>query len=139
MVLTINQSRPWILSQPHHHERFCVEDCSAQVHTQTHSCKAPDEGVAACRRAWLLPLLVKLLPHVHQRLTSGWGALLQTSGKQGAALASVRASTREDSSAANEEIVQERLLRELTAEHLVLLRCSQGAPEGEFLDHDQKK
>ena len=36
--------------------------------------------------------------------------------------------TLEDSAMANEEIVQERLLRELTAEHLILLRTTQDSP-----------
>lgn len=78
----------------------------------------------------MLPVVSQLLPHVHQRLTVGWGALLK--GPNGDPTGLVKSETREDTFAANEEIVQERLLRELTAEHLILLRFSQDAPEGVY-------
>ena len=77
-----------------------------------------------------MPLLEGLLPHVHNRLTTGWDCVLQNSGKSGAMAAHLGANTREGSSAANEEIIAERLLRELLAEHLVLLRCTQDTVEG---------
>lgn len=79
----------------------------------------------------MLPVLSGLLPHLQQRLTSGWDALLKSSGKSGALAAMAGVSTLEDSAVANEEIVQERLLRELTAEHLILLRMTQDAPARE--------
>ena len=87
--------------------------------------------LASARRTWLLPVLSRLLPHVYQRLTAGWEPLLATSGRTGAQLAAAMGRvTSEDSSAANEEVVQERLLRELTGEHLVFLRCMQDAAGG---------
>ena len=90
------------------------------------------EGLlTSARRTWLLPVLSRLLPHVYQRLTSGWEPLLATSGRSGARLAAATGRvTSEDSSAANEEVVQERLLRELTGEHLIFLRCMQDAGGG---------
>ena len=76
-------------------------------------------------------MLSRLLPHVYQRLTSGWEPLLATSGRSGARLAAATGRvTSEDSSAANKEVVQERLLRELTGEHLLFLRCMQNAGGG---------
>lgn len=77
-----------------------------------------------------MPALEGLLPHVHQRLTTGWDRVLKNSGRSGAAAAQLGANTREGSSAANEEIIAERLLRELLAEHLILLRGTQDTVGG---------
>lgn len=77
-----------------------------------------------------MPALDGLFPHLHHWLTSGWERALKLSGKQGAAAASMGANTREDGSTANEEIITERLLRELTAEYLILLRSTQESAEG---------
>lgn len=73
-------------------------------------------------------MLSELLPHIQRRLTSGWDALLRSSGKLDVSSASAGKNTLEDSDEANEEIVQERLLRELTAEYLILLRMTQDSP-----------
>jgi len=75
-------------------------------------------------------VLVHLLPHVEHRLTSGWEQTLRNSGRSGAVAASMGANTLEDSSAAYREIIDERLLRELTAETLILLRFTQDAEGG---------
>lgn len=80
-----------------------------------------------CRRTWLMPVLDRLFPNLHGRLTTGWERALKDSGKLGA----IVASTREDDSAANEEIINDRLLRELTTEYLVLLRSTQEKAEGQ--------
>ena len=74
-----------------------------------------------------MPVLDRLFPNLHGRLTTGWERALKDSGKLGA----TAASTREDDSAANEEIVNDRLLRELTTEYLVLLRSTQEKAEGQ--------
>lgn len=77
-----------------------------------------------------MPVLADVYPHMHQRLTLGWERTLKLSGRQGAVAASMGANTREDESTANEEIITERLLRELTAEYLALLLSTQEACEG---------
>ena len=91
-----------------------------------------------CRRAWLLPVLEPFLPHVLARLQATWAPLLATSGKSGAKLAAATGTaTTEDAGSANQEVITERLVRELTTEHLILLRCMQdptpppGHPDGE--------
>ena len=73
-----------------------------------------------------MPVLDRLFPHLHGRLTTGWERTLKDSGQLGA----ITANTREDDSAANEEIINDRLLRELTTEYLILLRTTQEKPEG---------
>lgn len=65
------------------------------------------------RTTWLLPVLSPLLPHMLLRLSSKW------SGMVGQPTANGRAS--EDGTAANAEVVEERLVRELTREHMQLL------------------
>lgn len=73
-----------------------------------------------------MPVLDRVFPHLHGRLTKGWERTLKDSGKLGA----TTANTREDDSAANEEIINDRLLRELTTEYLILLRTTQEKAEG---------
>lgn len=65
-----------------------------------------------CRNAWLLPVLAPLLPHMLARLSAKWAARVSQP-------ASGRPS--EDGTAANDDVVEERLVRELTREHLQLL------------------
>jgi len=65
-----------------------------------------------CRNAWLLPLLASLLPHMLARLSSKWAVMVSQP-------ALGRPS--EDGTATNDEVVEERLVRELTREHLQLL------------------
>ncbi|KAK9829960.1 hypothetical protein WJX72_008872 [[Myrmecia] bisecta] len=71
------------------------------------------------RQAWLLPVLGPLIPHMLRQLSSAWSALLAATAP--AALASAPGGTSEDASSANAEVVEERLIRELTQEHLLLL------------------
>ena len=59
---------------------------------------------------WLLQLLAAVLPLNLQRLNTAWNALTSSN-----------APPRESAAAANAEVVQEHLLRELTSEHLLLL------------------
>ncbi|EFN51722.1 hypothetical protein CHLNCDRAFT_139890 [Chlorella variabilis] len=63
-------------------------------------------------RPWVLPALAILVPHMHSRLTSAWGSLQAPAGP----------SSTEDSASANDEIIRERLLRELTQEYALLLK-----------------
>lgn len=79
---------------------------------------------------WLIPVLERLFAHLHQRLTTGWDHTLETSGQLAAVAASMGANTREDTEAANEEIIDDRLLRELTTEYFILLRTTQETSEG---------
>ncbi|PSC73686.1 HASTY 1 [Micractinium conductrix] len=61
---------------------------------------------------WVLPALKAVVPHMHSRLTRGWGSLQAPAGP----------SSTEDSASANDEIIRERLLRELTQEYAQLLK-----------------
>lgn len=65
-----------------------------------------------CRNAWLLQVLAPLLPHMLARLSSKWATMVSQP-------ALGRPS--EDGTATNDEVVEERLVRELTREHLQLL------------------
>ncbi len=65
-----------------------------------------------CRNAWLLPVVAPLLPHMLARLSSKWAIMVSQP-------ALGRPS--EDGTATNDEVVEERLVRELTREHLQLL------------------
>ncbi len=71
---------------------------------------APAAG--SCRNAWLLPVLAPLLPHMLARISSKWAVMVSQP-------ALGRPS--EDGTATNDEVVEERLVRELTREHLQLL------------------
>lgn len=64
------------------------------------------------RNAWLLPVLAPLLPHMLARISSKWAVMVSQP-------ALGRPS--EDGTATNDEVVEERLVRELTREHLQLL------------------
>ncbi|KAL4423234.1 hypothetical protein ABPG77_000026 [Micractinium sp. CCAP 211/92] len=64
-------------------------------------------------RPWLVPALAALAPHMHTRLTSAWGSLQAPAAGP---------SSTEDSASANDEIIRERLLRELTQEYATLLK-----------------
>ena len=70
-----------------------------------------------CRQAWLQPVLGPLLPHMLSRLSTKWAAILST----GRHLSEGRAQPEDGAPAATDEIVEERLVRELTREHLALL------------------
>ncbi|PRW59064.1 HASTY 1-like isoform X1 isoform B [Chlorella sorokiniana] len=61
---------------------------------------------------WLVPGLAQLVPHMHSRLTNAWDSLQAPAGP----------SSTEDSASANDEIVRERLLRELTQEYALVLK-----------------
>ena len=69
---------------------------------------------AAHRARWLGALLPRLLPHMQQRLTTAWDALAR-GGRGGAADGSAAPG------ATSAEVVEERLLRDLTRTHLNLL------------------
>ena len=77
----------------------------------------------ARRAAWLVPVLAQLLPHMLERLGGAWRALGAHSGAAAAAAAAGGAHTSEGAAAAEAEVVAERLLRELTQEHLLLLKA----------------
>lgn len=70
-----------------------------------------------CRQAWLQPVLEPLLPHMLSRLATKWAAILST----GRHLGEGQAQSEDGGPAATDEIVEERLVRELTREHLALL------------------
>lgn len=87
----------------------------------------------AAREAVLLPVLHAVLPHTRTRLDTYWGALLSP----GANAAAPSGSDPRSAAGANDEVVAERLLRELTREHVLLLAQLQahdppaaGAPAG---------
>ena len=71
-----------------------------------------------CRASWLLPVLAPLLPHMVSRLSSKWSRMISQSGSDNG---QVSAAHSEDSAAATDEVVEDRLVRELTREHLQLL------------------
>ena len=66
---------------------------------------------AGARMAWLLPVLSPVLQGALQHLHAAWNALSAAGAVQ----------HRESAAAANDEVVQEHLLRELTTEHMLLL------------------
>ena len=68
-------------------------------------------GMGMHRSAWLLPLLTPVLQGNLERLNGAWGAVGDSGDLQ----------PRESAAAANAEVVQEHLLRELTTEHILLL------------------
>ena len=76
-----------------------------------------------CRDGWLLPVLQPLVPHMLQRLTVAWSTVLSNQALRPAHQEGdpTVSATAEDSEAANDDVVMERLLRELTREHLTLL------------------
>ena len=78
----------------------------------------------------MLPILSRLLPHMQARLEAGWNAILSTSSEQARLAALQGLNTSEDAKTANDEVIHEQLLRELTNEHMVLLRCLLGQQEG---------
>ena len=73
-------------------------------------------------------MLDRLLPHVLGELSGTWGELMASNGRAAAAAAAAGALTREGAPEAEAEVVAERLLRELTSEHLALLRTLQEVP-----------
>ena len=83
----------------------------------------------ACRKAWLLPILAPLLPHVLTRLSNDWGRVVASTGAQAAIAAANGALTTEASSAAEDDVIAERQLHELTAEHFSLLTAVQDSCE----------
>lgn len=82
-----------------------------------------------CRKAWLLPILAPLLPHVLARLSNDWGRVVASTGAQAAIAAANGALTTEASSAAEDDVIAERQLHELTAEHFSLLNAIQDSCE----------
>ncbi|BDA43725.1 Exportin-5 [Coccomyxa sp. Obi] len=90
--------------------------------------------VKACppthRNTWLLPILAPLLPHVLARLSADWTRVVANSGTQAAAAAVNGVHTSEAPVAAESEVIAERLLRELTAEHITLLTTLQDTGSG---------
>ncbi len=76
-------------------------------------------AILAGRDAVLLPVLRVLLPHVRGRLDASWGALLSP-GASAAGGGGGGGDTR-SAAGAKDEVVAERLLRELTREHMLLL------------------
>ena len=89
----------------------------------------PDSGPLACRKAWLLPILAPLLPHVLARLSNDWGRVVASTGAQAAIAAANGALTTEASSAAEDDVIAERQLHELTSEHFSLLVAVQDSCE----------
>lgn len=78
-----------------------------------------------CRDAWLVPILTRFLPHTQARLTSAWNRICSGGHVNGG-------NTLKSAQSANNEIIEEDTLRNLTTDHLVLLRCTLGAKEGNF-------
>ena len=74
------------------------------------------------RAAWLVPVLDELLPHMLERLGAGWRAL-DAAGGAGLELGSGSGlANGAHAAAAEDEDVAERLLRELTQEHMNLFK-----------------
>ena len=88
-----------------------------------------DGDLLACRKAWLLPVLAPLLPHVLARLSNNWGRVVASTGSQAAIAAANGARTMEASSAAEDDVIVERQLHELTTEHFSLLAAIQDSCE----------
>ena len=65
----------------------------------------------------MLPVLAPLLPHMLARISAKWSRIVS----QSASSAITDRSHSEAGTAANDEVVEERLIRELTREHLQLL------------------
>lgn len=78
------------------------------------------------RAAWLVPVLNRLLPHMLERLGAGWRALdAQGLGfERGLGVGSGLANGAH-AAAAEDEVVAERLLRELTQEHMIMFKVLQ--------------
>ena len=91
----------------------------------------------AHRAAWLVPVLNRLVPHMLERLGAGWRALdaagpgfgqgvgFERGPGAGAGLANGA-----HAAAAEDEVVAERLLRELTQEHMLMLKVLQQPAAG---------
>ncbi len=60
-----------------------------------------------------------------QRLSNNWGTFVASTGAQAAAAAATGVLTTEASAVAEDEVIAERLLHELTAEHFSLLAAIQ--------------
>ena len=76
--------------------------------------------------------MAQLLPHVLARLSDNWGSFVASTGTQVAAAAANGAPTTEASAAAESEVIAERQLHELTAEHFSLLAAIQDSCEPSF-------
>ena len=74
-------------------------------------------------------MLNTLLPHMVERLNAEWRTLGAHSGVAAAAAAANGAHTSERAAVAEAEVVTERLLRELTQEHMTLLKALQAPGE----------
>lgn len=72
----------------------------------------------ACRNSWLRPVLAPLLPHMLERISAKWSRIVSQSGSSPPGDGARHS---EDGAAASDEVVEERLIRELTREHLQLL------------------
>ena len=96
---------------------------------EAHGSGSPESKMMACRKAWLLPILAPLLPHVLTRLSNDWGRVVASTGAQAAIAAANGALTTEASSAAEDDVIAERQLHELTAEHFSLLTAVQDSCE----------
>lgn len=70
------------------------------------------------RNAWLLPVLAPLLRHMFARTSAKWSRIVSQSASTAP---DDGARHSEDGAAANDEVVEDRLIRELTREHLQLL------------------
>ena len=83
------------------------------------------------RAAWLAPVLGGLLPHMLERLGAGWRALdAQGPGFEQGLGAGSGLANGAHAAAAEDEVVAERLLRELTQEHMALLKALQQPASG---------
>jgi hypothetical protein len=80
--------------------------------------------LASCPRQvrppWLLPILSKLLPHMHERLVTKW-AQVTASASGTAAAAANGGQQQQQQQQLSEEVVAETILREMTREYMVVL------------------
>ena len=91
----------------------------------------------AHRAAWLVPVLNRLMPHMLERLGAGW-RVLDAAGpgfEQGLGFerglgAGAGLANGAHAAAAEDEVVAERLLRELTQEHMLMLKVLQQPASG---------
>jgi len=73
------------------------------------------------RPPWLQPILSKLLPHMHERLSARW-AQVQASASGSNAAATANGQPQQQQQQLSDEVVSETLLREMTREYMVLLQ-----------------
>ena len=112
-------------------------DCLEDRHLKVLFRHSVTSLLASCPRAvrppWLLPMLSKLLPHMHERLGAKWQQLqAAASGSNSGAAANGSQQQQQQQQQLSEEVVEETILREMTREYMVTLSkaVERAAPPG---------